>query len=215
MLIAHKKEEYVSVLSDGTLRLVVPEGTEGAVKREYETSTGEKGIKHELVFSKLIGKIVGVSFHEGDFGKLLHLTVNDGKGDMILSLSTATNFGEDVMKKLPNIDFSKDCEFAPYSFTNEKGRSVKGVTITQDGEKIKNFFQSENTDPIGNNSEPINGYPKAKGDTTKYSKDKWKAYFLEARIFLTEYVEEHIINNHFKTEKVLKEVESEDVPKDF
>lgn len=214
MLIAHKKEEYVSVLSDGTLRLVVPEGTEGAVKREYETSTGEKGIKFELVFSKLIGKVTNVAFFDGDFGKLIQLTVNDGQGDMILSLSTATNFGEDVMKKLPNIDFTKDCEFAPYSFTNEKGKAVKGISITQDGEKIKNFFQSENTDPIGNNSEPINGYPKAKGDTTKFSKDRWKIFFLEAREFLVNYIDENIVKNHFGTEKVLKEVES-DVPSDF
>lgn len=210
MLIAHKKEEYVTVLSDGTLRLVVPEGTEGAVKREYETSTGEKGVKYELVFNTLVGHVTGVAFHDGDFGKLLQLTVNDGKGDMILSLSTATNFGEDVMKKLPNIDFTKECSFSPFSFTNEKGKSVKGVSIVQEGEKIKNFFQS--TDP--EIKEPINGYPKAKGDTTKYSKDKWKIYFLEAREFLTEYIEENVVKGYFKTASTIKAVESGDFPEE-
>ncbi len=180
------KDTFVSILSsDATFRLVVPEGTEGAVKREYEDSKGNKGVKHELVFDKMTGKITKVAFAETDFGKLLHLTITDEKGDMVLSVSTSQNYGEDLMKKLPNLDLEQDVVLSPYSFTDDKGKLRKGVSVVQNGEKIKNFFYDEKTEKV------THGYPSPKGDTKKYSKDKWKIYFLEAREFLCEYIAEH------------------------
>lgn len=180
------KDTFVSILSsDATFRLVVPEGTPDSIKREYEDSTGKKGVKNELVFNKMTGKITNVAFAETNFGKLLQLTITDEKGPIILSVSTAQNYGEDLMKKLPNLDLSQDVELAPYSFTDERGKSRKGVSVVQNGNKIKNFFYNEET------KENINGFPSPKGDTKKYSKDKWKIYFLEARDFLCEYTAEH------------------------
>lgn len=190
-LIANKQDKYITILSDGTLRLPVPEGTEGAVKREYELKDGTKGSKTELVFNKITGKITDIKIFDGDFGKLLQLTITDEAGDMVLSVSTAQNFGEDLMKKLPNIDLDKEVSLAPYAFEDEKGKSKKGVTVTQDEVKIKNYFYDEEK------KEVTNGYPKPKGDTTKYSSDKWKIYFLEAREFLTEYIEERFVKKDF------------------
>jgi hypothetical protein len=183
------KESYVSILSsDGTLRLVVPEGTEGSVVREYEDSKGNKGSKTELVFNKLVGKIVGIEFKDGDYGKSIQVSVDDGATDpVILSINTAQNFGEDFLKKLPNINLEKEVTLAPYAFEAD-GKVKKGITITQDGEKIKNFFYDEEK------KEVCNKYPKPKGDTAKYDKDDWKIYFMEARKFLVKYAEEHFVS---------------------
>lgn len=188
-LIKNDKENYVSILSsDGTLRMVVPDGTEGAVKREYETTDGKKGTKTELVFNKLIGKITKIEFFDGDFGKLLQLTVDDGiEKPLILSVNTSQNFGEDIMKKLPNIDLNKEVSFSPYSFEDENGKVKKGVSIVQDGKKIQNFFYNVTA------KKNCNGFPEPKGDIKKYSKDKWKIYFLEAREFLIEYTTKNFV----------------------
>lgn len=197
-------KEYVSILADGTLRLPVPEGTEGAVTREYETSDGKKGVKHELVFKSLEGKITNVSFFEGEFGKLIQLEITDDAGSFTLSVNTSLNFGEDILKKLPAIDLSKDVEITPYSFEDEKGKSKKGVTITQDGVKITNFFYDVDS------KKTLHKYPEvSKADSKKYDKDDWKMFFMKARKFLVKYTEDNIIKKHFADKQPVKN-ESED-----
>lgn len=179
------KKDFVSILSsDATLRMVVPEGTKDSVVREYETSDGKTGKKTELVWNKISGKISDIAFYDGDFGKLIQLDITDSAGTLTLSVNTATNYGEDIMKKLPAVDMEKEVEFAPYTFENDKGKTVRGVTITQDGKKIKNFFRDETGE------KNINGYPDPVGDTKSFDKDDWKMYYMTARKFLIAYITE-------------------------
>jgi len=190
-------KEFVSILSsDGSLRLTVPEGTEGAVKREY-TVTDEKTkeettkTKNEIVFKALSGKVSNVSFADTKFGTLLQITITDEEGDLTISTNASNNFGIDLMKKLPAMDFSKDYRLSPFSFEGDKGKAIKGVSISegieQDKEapKVTNFFWDGKKD--------INGFPTPKGDTEKYTKNKWKAYFGEVEDFLIEYTKENIL----------------------
>ena len=102
--------------SDGTLRLSVPEGTEGAVKREYETSDGKKGTKFELLFKSLCGKITNMQMFDGDYGKNLLVTLSYDGGADTISFNTTSPFGEDFMKKLPNINLDEFVTIGiPYS----------------------------------------------------------------------------------------------------
>jgi hypothetical protein len=190
------KDEYYTILgSDGKFRLTGPEGTAGSVKREYEDSAGVKGVKNELVFDKLSGKITNVAFHDGKFGKSLQITLTDEVGPMVISLNTATNFGEDAMKKLPNIDRSKVVSFNPYAFTDDKGKLRKGISIVQDGQKITNYFYDEVE------KKNLHGFPtpKVKKTGKPYSKDDWKVYFIEARQFLVDYIEDNFVTDKAAT----------------
>lgn len=191
--------------SDGTLRLVVPEGTEDAVYREYEykdSKTGETktGAKWELILKSLSGKIVNLQTHDGDYGTNLMLTLAYEGGKDTISIGVATPFGEDFMKKLPNIDFEQYIDFAPYSFTDDKGKARRGVSIKQGETKIQNFFYKPGEN--GAQGENINGYPNPEGDTSKYTKDDWKIYFMVARKFLMKYTDEHFLPKfaHLKTQ---------------
>ena len=189
-----ERQNYVSILSsDATFRVVVPDGTEGSIKREYETSDGKKGTKTELVFNKLTGKITNIGFYDGDFGKQLQLTITDDKGDLTLSVNTAQNYGEDIMKKIPNINLDKEVVLVPYSFEDDKGKIRKGVTITQDGKKIESFFY----DKVAKKN--VNGYPDPEGDRKDYDKDSWRVYFIQARKFLVGYTEKHFPAKEHKT----------------
>ena len=177
--------KYVSILSDASMRLPVTEDTEGAVKRDYETSDGKTGSKFELVFTELSGKIDKVAFFDGEYAKLLQLTFinpeDEEEEPLILSVSTGSTFGEDIMKKLLSIDMEKPVRFVPYSFDDEKTKkNKKGVTIYQDEEKVKNFFYDEETKKV------CNGYPEVPAGHGKkpVSKDEWKIYFAQARLFM-------------------------------
>lgn len=181
---------FANVLADGKIHVTVPEGTEGAIVRKYKTTDGLEGSKTELVYSELIGKITKINFFEGNFGRQLQVTVEDGDQEpVVLCLGTSSNYGEDMMKKLINVDLEKKVKIVPYSFT-DGGKSKKGITIWQKNEadeavKIENYFY----DPI--NKVNINGYPEPKKLKKPLSKDQWKLYFGEVREFLVEKITEH------------------------
>jgi hypothetical protein len=173
--------------SDGTLRLVVPEGTEGAKLREYETSDGKKGSKWELTFKSLSGKITNLQMYEGDYGKNLLVTLSYDGGEDTISFNTASPYGEDFMKKLPNINLDEFITVTPYSFLDDAGKTRRGVTVTQGDVKLSNYFY----DP--EKKKNLHKFPTPEGDTSKFSKDDWKIYFLQTRKFLVEYTEEKFL----------------------
>lgn len=177
--------QYLTILSDGKFHKSVPEGTEGAVIREYEDKAGVKQTKTELVFDSVTGKITDVSFEDSDYGKNLKIELD---GDGIISVGTSSSFGEDLMKKLPNIKLEQEVKLVPYSFTTGS-KNKKGVTVYQNEEKVENFYYN------GATKENINGIPVAEGDTTIFDSDDWKMHFMKIRKFLILEVEKLIESN--------------------
>lgn len=179
---------FASVLADGKIHITVPEGTEGSVIRKYEASDGTKGKKSEMVYKDLSGMITGIKFEEGKFGNQVLISILDeDDGDevpTILCLGTESNFGEDVMKKLPNVNLKKPVKFAPYSFDTDKGKKQRGITIMQADKKIENFFYDKDT------KKNLHGYPetpKPKGGKA-VSKTQWRKFFSECSEWLVEYL---------------------------
>lgn len=190
-MLENTKEDtiFASILADGKIHVEVPEGTEGAVKREWESKDGKsKGVKHELLYTKLTGMLDKVGLYHGDYGTSLQIRIVDptapaGTKPVVLSLATAQNYGEDMMKKLPNIDQNIPVVLQPYSFEDRKtGKTRRGISITQvnsAGEevKIKNYYWNEEK------KEPCNGIPQPTVKK-KMTSDDWKLYFTEIRVWL-------------------------------
>lgn len=168
-------KKYLSILADGHIHMTVKEGEyPGAVLREYETSDGKKGKKWELLFKDVEGTIKEIEFRDGTFGTTMNVTI----GDYTLSINAESTFAEDLMKKLPNIDAQLPVMLAPYSFKDDKEKTRKGITVTQNGNKIMNYYFNPET------KQSINGYPTPEGDTTKYTKKQWKKFYMDASEFL-------------------------------
>ena len=191
-----EKGTIFSVLADGKFRTEVPEGTEGAVKREYETSDGTKGSKIELVAGSISGMILDIGIYEGDFGKQLQLGLGEnGTVDTTVFLSCQSPFGEDFMKKLPNIDVTREVKLAPFSFKDDtNGKFRKGITIYQKEEgkeavKIADYYHSKVEDKII----AQNGYPEVPAEAKNWDSEDWKLYFGGARKFLLEQVKKHAL----------------------
>ena len=121
-----ESKTYLSILSsDGSIRQQVDEHTEGAVHREYETSDGKKGEKWELKFSSFNGMIKDVRFREGDYGTQILIDLEDDEdNEYVLALPTASNFGEQFMMRLPNLNLDEEVTLKPYSFPPDKKNKV-------------------------------------------------------------------------------------------
>lgn len=189
-------KEYVSILSsDGTFRLPVPEGTEGAVKREWSVDD-KSGVKNELVFKALSGKITKVDIVEAEFGSLLQVDITDDQGTLTISTSTSNNFASDLMKKLPEMEMNKEYRLAPYAFENDKGKSVKGVSITGvvEGKKFTECpkIEGKSLEKRKDYPQPAEGIDKLEG---KKRTNAWKKYFMDLEEYLVEYTKVETYKN--------------------
>ena len=199
---ATASQNYMNILgTTGKFHLTVPAGTENAVVREYETSDGKKGSKTELLFDSVSGKITAMEVREGDYGTNIIIALMHEDGVDNLSFSTQSPFGEDLMKKLPNIDLKEEIEFAPYNFIDEKGKQRRGLSIKQGENKIESYFVKE----VKGKKEAAHGLekiaiPKPKGKAGKISKEQWKTHFALVREFLLDYTTEKVVEP-FKAQK--------------
>jgi hypothetical protein len=89
------------------------------------------------------------------------------------------------MKKILNVDIEKPVKIVPYAFNDDKGKVKKGITIYQGEQKIENYFYD------ATKKKNLHGYPEPKKLKKPLSKDQWKMYFMEARMFLEEKISEH------------------------
>jgi len=195
-LISKEERIYASVLADGKIHVTVPEGTENAKIRKYKTSDGTEGEKTEFVYNELIGKITNISFRDGDYGTQLQVTVAEGdEKPIVLSLGTSSNYGEDLMKKLPNVDLAKTVKIVPYSFEDDKKKLKKGITIWQNNgkENVKlgnYYFDADKKKNLHDFPEVPAAIVKLQKDGKKVPTTKWKAYFGDVEEFLIEQTKE-------------------------
>lgn len=171
--------KFITVLADGKFHQSVPEGTEGAVIRKYKDKDDVEHSKTELVFDEVSGIITHISFKEGDYGKSLEVQLD---GDGVISVSTLSNFGEDLMKKLPALDLTKPVRLVPYAFADDKGKNRRGTTVYQDDQKVYSFYSTKD-------NQPQNGIPAPEGDVEGFDSDDWKMHFMKVRKFLVGEVE--------------------------
>lgn len=171
----HDSKKFITVLSDGRFHQTVPEGTLGAIIREYEDKSGTKHSKTELVYDEVSGKITNISFQDGEYGKNLQIEL-DGEG--VISLGTTGNFGEDLMKKLPNINYNEPVKLVPYSFVDDKNKNRKGITVYQGENKINSFYWDADS------KKSCNGIPEVDGNAEDFDSDDWKMHFMKVRKFL-------------------------------
>lgn len=197
---------YYSVI-DGTFRRRVQEGTPGAVRREYETKDGAKAEKFEMVIDALEGTIEEMGIHDGDFGRTLNIKLDPNSEGInpVLQFNVETNYGEDVLKKLPGADLSKPIKFRPFAFTDQtNGKDVRGVELKQGDKSLKNYFWD------ADQRVPLHGLPEVPEGTE--TKDDWKIHFLNVRKFLIKYFTDNLVNK-VQTKKVYtEELSPKDVP---
>lgn len=188
------KGRYYSIIQ-GSFRTQVPKDHPDAVEREWEATDGTKGTKWEREVKAVIGFIKDIQIVDTEFGTQVKVFFDeDDEGDQkIVALNAKSREGEDFLKKLPNIDLSKEVRLRPFKFEGDRGDDVRGMEVVQQDDegsfkrKITNFFYDPET------KENLNGFPKPEGDTDMFTKDDWKIYFLQANKWLVNYIQKNIL----------------------
>ena len=173
---------FLTILADGKFHQQVEEGTEGAVKREIKDKTTNEvtDTKFELIHDSVKGIITEVTIIEGKYGKNLQITIDTE----VISLGVKTNFGEDMLKKLPSLDLLKEVILTPYSFLPKgEENKKKGITVYQDGIKVSSYYYDIEK------KESINGCPEPENGGKGFDSDDWTNHFNVVRKFMIKEIE--------------------------
>ncbi len=211
----------------GKFHTKVSEDTEGAVRREWETPDGKSGVKYELVYNALFGKIEGIRFADGEYGEQIIIDLgedDDTKQSVLVALSVDSKYGTEFLKRLPNVDLTKDVRLLPYDFENDDKKQSTGMRIEQrdaDGKftvKVHNHF----SDGAKEKPKALHGFPMPPENARDvWGKADWKNYFgYQVPKFLSTYAKENVlpkIDNKVspvKTEEYYpeEEIRPEDIP---
>jgi len=165
-------------INEGKFKKKVEKDTEGAIAREWETPDGKSGIKYELHYNALFGKIEGLKIVEGEYGQQVVIQLDedeDGQTPMI-ALSMNSKYGVDFLKKLPAIKLDQEVRLMPFNFTNDDGKEVTGLRVDHKDQEEK--FKAKVDNFFSDGTKSINGYPDpAPNAKETYSKADWKNYF--------------------------------------
>lgn len=167
---------YLSIIG-GKLAQKVQEGTEWAVKREYDVD-GNKWVKWELNYKNLSWFITNMVFKETDYWEMLMLTVEQDWETDILTMNVKSRYFSDFARKLPNIDLNEVVELNPYDFESN-GKQLRGLSIKQDWQKIQdNYYDWDK-------KKSLNGMPEVdKKELKEEWKSYWEGYFMIVNKFL-------------------------------
>lgn len=175
--VSDNTKPYISIVG-GNIVQKVDKSTPGARLREYELANGQKGEKWELVYMSWTGKVHNISFKDTEYGTVCNIDL----GDALLTLNTSGRYFTDLACKLLSADITQELVFHPYDMEVEGGKKKQGVSLQQNGEKLKNFFwdgkQTTGDFPV------VDEEKKA-----KLKKNYWKTYFAEVEAFLIEKLE--------------------------
>jgi len=203
-----QKGVYLSILMDGKLHQTVTENTEGAIKREYETSSKEKGIKWEKIYPKVGGIIKSITFYKTDYGDQISIQLKDAEDVYFLNLNTTSRYASDVMKKLPNVNIDDYIIIAPFSFENDNNKNITGVSLYQGDKKIENYYY----DVV--NKKSCNGIPQTKKTWDKLTNTEQKKFWIDMEEFLVNSTKERFAKlNNYKQE--IKQKEDFNIGDDF
>jgi hypothetical protein len=187
-----EKNLYYTIVG-GSFRVQVSEDHPEAVRRDWTSADGSKsGTKYERIIKSLIGFIEDVQFRDSEYGLQMYIMLDENQEGWkpVIALSTASREAEDLMKKLPSVNFLQEVSLRPFNFVGDSSDEVRGMEVLQtdpNGDftvKVKSYFRD------AEKKENINGFPSPEGDTEGYTKDDWKLYFLTARKFLVNYTKE-------------------------
>lgn len=83
------------------------------------------------------GFIRGAKRETTDYGEQLTLTLQDGESLYRLRMQADSKYARSFFYRMAGIDLDKKVTLTPYDFTGEDGKRVVGISVQQDGDKLK------------------------------------------------------------------------------
>ena len=195
---------YLTIIS-GKLSQKVQEGTQWAVKREYEVD-GNKGEKWELQYKNLSGFITELSFKQSDYWEMFSVKIEKDWEADLLTMNTNSRYFSDFGRKLKNIDLSKEVCLNPYDF-EDNWKQKRGLSITQEWNKIEDAYYD------WDKKKALNGMPDvSEKERKEFDKDDWKIFFVKIKKFLKEEIQKVELPSVTTDTRKGDEISVEDLP---
>lgn len=119
----------------------VSEDYPGAIKREWEDSSGNKGVSYERQLRGYKGKIVDIFLRNTEYGVTLE-TVFEDEGDKLTQFAVKfdSRLGTTILNRLKNINFKHEVTYSAF-WDKDKERSM--MAIFQDDQAVKPYFTKD------------------------------------------------------------------------
>ena len=187
-----RKIEYFQI-KFGKVRQKSNEHDKEATYREWIDKDKKKHDVYERVYMSISGYLTKVTTTIGEFGEQFNFFfdwMDKEEPLLVLSLKSGDKYLRDILKKLPNVDFSKPVTFKPFSFEDkETKKNREGVSISQNPDDPKDTIQSYFYDTARKCS--LYGYPVMQESNP--NTEDWKIYFLQEMKFLRKSIAELVI----------------------
>lgn len=148
MALSNRSPKTYLSLMGGKVVLKVKPDTEGAVPRVNKNNE----TVYEKLYSDVTGFLTSLESKDGDYGKQWVLTIEDGGTEYILQFPYSGGYAGSFFRALPNVDFSKQITFSPYSKTtvgeNGVAKTKSSLYLNQDGKSVQWFFTKEHPNGI-------------------------------------------------------------------
>jgi hypothetical protein len=152
--------------------------TPNAVMRKTQSGEESWALEHDFV----TGVIEKIFYKEDEkYGNSFEVLIGDAIDNYSLGFTEDSRFWFDFMKKLPNIELSKEVKITIYDFEDKKtGKRRAGVSVEQNDVKILSYYDKKNDK---GEWELLHGYPSGK-DIDFKDKDEVKMYFIKVKKYL-------------------------------
>lgn len=97
----------------------------------------------------LTGHLTGIAWHDGNFGRELHLTITDGAESYLLQMKWDGGYSVTFCKIIKNADLRLPMTLIP-KFEEKDGRKRSSMFIQQDGRALKWFWNKDNPGDLPN-----------------------------------------------------------------
>ncbi|MCX6822084.1 MAG: hypothetical protein NTW30_04890 [Candidatus Aenigmarchaeota archaeon] len=173
---------FLSIVG-GKLVKKVESGTPGAKERVNKLGN----TVYEVAFDAWRGIVKGWSIVDSDYGKTLHVNFDD------VTLSLGGKSQSEFIKRFAGAVKDQEITVKPYDFVTDDGKRKSGLTMVQNGEKLKDFFSDYDAET--HTFTYKNFYPVPPTSWDKMTEAQKKIYYITTEEFLQTFVANNPINN--------------------
>jgi len=207
MLGESENRTYLNI-AFGKLQMRSSEGDPKAKKRE--TKIGK--IIWERAYNYVEGQLEKIFMREHEeYGVSWILHIKDGDDRYSVQVQEASRFGDQLLQKIPNLQYGEVYKFTPYDFEQDGVRKC-GLSIKKGEDRVESYYHKFTPVEGGKTRvELLHGYPEYKGDWG--DGDEVEYHFKKVRKFMRKHALEALEGKSWDTPQQQEEgPPQQDVP---
>lgn len=164
------RKTYLQPISGKIVQSVGEDAKDDEKVRERVNKVGKT--VYERMFDFVAGEVVDMEIHSGDYGDRIMITIVDMDNEYELQVPVESKYGQSILMRMPNIDFSNRVLFMPYEFEDDNGKKKSGFVLSQGVNADEGRYNKEEKVQPAHTRDNPNGLPelevKTRGSKTTY-----------------------------------------------